>query len=130
MARARFNRIIIWKGNTLGASYFRFRDLETLRDFTPPFAKGLHLGSAFAEGDRVVVTGVREWGDDRFLLTESSDLVNWTEPRVILSGEGWSGFNTSICKAGDRYVMVYELGKPKELVGHPFTMSIADNYAL
>ncbi|MBQ7190857.1 MAG: hypothetical protein IJR99_15735 [Kiritimatiellae bacterium] len=116
-----------YAGNSLGVSYFRFRDLETLQDFTPPFAKGLHLGSAFVEGDRVVVTGVSKWGGDRFFLTESSDLVNWTEPRVILSGEGWSGYNTSVCKAGDRYVMVYELGKPKELVGHPFTMFFAES---
>ena len=117
-----------YAGNAVGMSYFRFRDLETLQDFTPPFAQGqMHFGSAFVDGDRVVVTGVNKSGGNIFLLTESRDLVNWTKPRAILTGEGWGGYNTSLCRAGNRYVMVYELGRPEELVGRKFTMFFAES---
>lgn len=116
-----------YHGNTLGTSYFRFRDLTDMKTVTPPFAKGLHMGCAYVDGDRVIVTCVENWGYSRFYQLESTDLVNWSKPREILSGEGWAGYNTSVCKAGDRYVMVFELGKPKKLVGRAFTMFFAES---
>ena len=116
-----------YPGNDLGTSYFRFRDLADPKMSTPPCGKGLHMGNAFVDGDRVIITCVEDWGKSRFYQLESTDLVHWTEPRVILSGEGWAGYNTSVCKAGDRYVMVFELGKPCDLVGRPFTMFFAES---
>lgn len=116
-----------YPGNTLGCSYFRFLDLTDMKTVSPPFGKGLHMGNAFVEGDRVVVTCVERWGGSRFYQMESSDLASWTEPRVILSSPDWAGYNTSVCKTGDRYVMVFELGRPKEIVGAPFTMFFAES---
>ena len=116
-----------YSGNDLGTSYFRFRDLADLKMSTPPCGKGLHMGNAFVAGDRVIITCVEGWGKGRFYQLESTDLVHWSEPRVILSGEGWAGYNTSVCKAGDRYVMVFELGKPRDTVGRPFTMFFAES---
>ena len=116
-----------YHGNREGCSYFRFLDLTDMKTVTPPFGKGLHMGNAFVDGDRVVVTCVEDWGKANFYQLESTDLVHWSEPRLILSGEGWAGYNTSVCKTGDRYVMVFELGKPKEKVGQPFTMFFAES---
>ncbi|MBO5941027.1 MAG: hypothetical protein J6R18_07530 [Kiritimatiellae bacterium] len=109
--------------NHTGDSYFRFRDMDTMMTFTPAFGRGLHMGNAFVDGDKVIVTAVENWGKSRFYQMESTDLVNWTEPRVILEGPGWAGYNTSVCKADDRYIMVYELGK----IGVSFTMFFAES---
>lgn len=116
-----------YPGNDLGTSYFRFRDLSDLKLSTPPCGKGLHMGNAFVAGDRVIITCVEGWGKSRFYQLESTDLVHWSKPRVILSGEGWAGYNTSVCKAEGRYVMVFELGRPRELVGTAFTMFFAES---
>ena len=116
--------------NESGTSYFRFVEHETGRVVSEPFGKGLHMGNAFVwEGtpQRMVVTCVEDWGRPRFLQLESEDLVHWSEPRVILENESWAGYNTSVCRAGDRFVMMFELGKPLELVGHPFTMFFAES---
>ena len=117
-----------YRGNDTGDSYFRFRDLEDMTTTTPPFAKGLHMGNAFVDGDRVVVTAVEDWGKGRFYQTESTDLVHWTEPRVILENPAWAGYNTTICRADGRYLLAFELGAPKEAVGvEKFTMCFAES---
>ena len=116
-----------YPGNDQGCSYFRFLNLTDMETVTPPCGKGLHMGSAFVDDGRVVITCVEGWGKSRFYQMESTDLVHWSKPRLILSGDGWAGYNTSVCKAGDRYVMVFELGKPRELVGKPFTMFFAES---
>ena len=109
-----------------GPSFFRFMDLAD-GTFTPPFAHGLHMGNAFAAGDKVYVTAVEKWGGSRFYITESADLRHWSEPRVILEDPAWEGYNTSCCRAGDRFVLAFELGKPLEMVGVPFTMFFAES---
>jgi hypothetical protein len=63
----------------------------------------------------------------KFYQMESTDLVNWTEPRVILEDPAWAGYNTTVCKADGRYILSFELGKPKELVGRAFTMFFAES---
>ena len=40
---------------------------------------------------------------------------------------GWELFNTSVCKAGERYVMAVEVGGPKDVVGVPFTVFFAES---
>ena len=116
-----------YRFNDTGDSYFRFRDMTDMKSFSPPFGRGLHLGSAFVADDKVIVTGVDKWGGTRVFQTESEDLVHWTEPRVILQDPSWSAYNTTICRDGDRYVMGFELNKPVELVGVPFTMFFAES---
>ena len=116
-----------YPGNAGGRSYFRFLDMADMKTVVSTCGHGLHMGNAFVDGDRVVVTCVEDWGAPRFYQIESTDLVHWTEPRQILEGEGWKGYNTSVCRAGDRYVMVFELGAPKEMVGTMFTMFFAES---
>jgi hypothetical protein len=115
------------RDNDTGRSYLRFRDMSDMKTVTKPFGHGLHLGSAFVEGDRVIVTAAEKWGGSKFYQMESTDLENWTAPRLILENPAWRGYNTTLCKADGRYVLSFELGAPKELVGTPFTMFFAES---
>jgi len=116
-----------YRTNKTGKSYFRFLDLTDFTTLTPPFAHGLHMGNAFVDGDRVIVTAIENWGKSRIYQTESTDLIHWTPPRVILSDPKWAGYNTTMCRAEDRLILSFELGKPRDLVGQPFTMFFAES---
>ena len=83
------------------------------------------MGNAFVDGDRIVVISVEKWGGSKYYLTESTDLIHWTEPRVIIDNPAFAGFNNSVCKTPDGWVMLFELLKPEDLVGVPFTMFFA-----
>ncbi len=109
--------------NKSGDSYFRFINHAT-GEPTPSFAKGYHLGSAFVEGDTVYVTAVDIWNGERIQMFASNDLQNWTD-WTVLQLPDYGIFNTSMCRADDRYVLMYELGKPKEEVGQRFTARFA-----
>ena len=114
----------VWGPNRCG----RFRDLEgDLNEPLAPAPKGLYFACAFVEGEKVVVTGVKSPGANHVLQCESTDLVHWTEPRVILSNATWRCYNTSICRVGGRYVMVYERGGSDPEVGSQFTMFFAES---
>lgn len=106
-------------------SYFRFVDAATGRP-TAPFAEGMHLGSAHVEGDTVFVYGVEKWGACRIHVFRSQDLVNWSSG-IALDLPGWEIFNTSVCGAGDRYVMAFEISGPPEECGVRFTMQFAES---
>jgi hypothetical protein len=112
-----------YKMNQTGDSYFRFIDHET-GETTPSFAKGYHLGSAFVKGDTVYVTGVDIWDGERVQMFASADLENWIN-WTALNMPGYGIFNTSLCKSENRYVLMYELGKPPEEVGQRFTARFA-----
>ncbi len=112
--------------NTSGTSYFRFVDQET-GEILPAFGHGLHMGNAFVWEDKVYVTAVENWGKSRFYQLESSDLINWSTPKLILENPQWRGYNTSLCRAGDRFILAFELGAPAELVNVPFTMFFAES---
>lgn len=112
-----------YKPNTTGQSYFRFVDVAT-GECTPGFAQGYHLGSAFAEGDRAYAFGVDIWDGERIQVFWSDDLQTWhDQPALVLPG--WGIFNTSVCKGPDGYVMAFEIGRPPEETGVPFTMRFA-----
>ena len=93
---------------------------------TPAFAKGYDLGCAYAEGDAMWVFGVDNWDGENIAVFRSTDLEHW-EQHKALNLPGWGLFNTSVCKAGDRYVMAIEVGKPPQVVGVPFTMRFAES---
>ena len=105
-------------------SYFRFYEPATGKYFGK-IAPGLHMGNAFVDGDRIVVISVEKWGGSKYYLTESTDLIHWTEPRVIIDNPAFAGFNNSVCKTPDGWMMLFELLKPEDLVGVPFTMFFA-----
>jgi hypothetical protein len=105
--------------NASGDSYFRFVEHSTGR-LSKPFARGYHLGNVLAEDDRLIVTGTNIWDGERVDLFVSRDMENW-ESWNALNLPGCGIFNTSLCHAAGRYAMMFELGKPKDLVGRPFT---------
>jgi hypothetical protein len=114
-----------YPANRTGASYFRFIAVDACKA-TPAFAKGQHLGCAFVDGDTVYAFGVDKWGGSKVSVFWSKDMEKWEE-RLALHLPGWELFNTSVCKAGGRYVMAVEVGAPKEVVGVPFTIFFAES---
>jgi hypothetical protein len=114
-----------YKQNTTGDSYSRFIDRES-GDATPSFAKGYHLGSAFVDRDSVYVTAVDIWDGENIRMFVSADLQNW-KSRSVLHLPDYGIFNSSLCKADDRYVLMFEIGKPKEEAGQRFTARFASS---
>src|SRR4051794_6622001 len=114
-----------YKANTTGDSYFRFIDVET-GETTPAFAPGYDLGCAYAEGGSMWAFGVDQWDGSKVVAFRSGDLKHW-EKAPALELTGWGLFNTSVCQAGDRYVMAIEVGRPPEVVGVPFTARFAES---
>ena len=121
--RFEYIRAVRYKENTTGNSFFRFVDVATGKR-TASFAPGYHLGSAHVEGDTVYVYGVKEWGDHDIDVFWSKDMKTWQSERA-LNGGRWAIFNTSVCKAGNEYVMAVEISEPAEEVGSVYTMRFA-----
>lgn len=117
-----------YAGNQTGDSYFRFVDHETA-ETTPPFAHGFHLGCAFVEDGVAYVSCVDHWDGEHLVLFASDDLHRW-ERRPIVHLPGYGLFNTSLCRADDRYVLMFEVGKPPEVAGRPFTGRFATSLDL
>lgn len=109
--------------NSTGDSYFRFVDHKT-GETTPSFAKGFHLGSAFVYDDTVYVTAVNIWDGERVFIFTSDDLKSWNR-RLAFELPGYGIFNTSMTKAEDKFVLMFEIGKPKALAGVRFTAMFA-----
>lgn len=111
---------IRYKKSVLDENYFRFVNRES-GEVTPPFAFGHLLGSAFVDGDVAYAAAVPAWGGDRVQLFASRDLTHWEDWTAFPPQQGFKIFNTSICKADDRYVMMFEIEEPAEQAGVPFT---------
>jgi predicted GH43/DUF377 family glycosyl hydrolase len=103
------------------AGCFHFVDCHSGRA-TPQFAKGWSFGNAFVESDTVYVTGTRPGKEVR--MWSSRDLERW-DTWTALDLPGFQIFNTSICKADGKYVMMFEIDSPKEQAGVPFTARFA-----
>ena len=114
-----------YKQNTTSDSYSRFIDHES-GEATPSFANGYHLGSAFVDGDSVYVTSVDIWDGENIRMFVSTDLQNW-KSRSALHLPGYGIFNSSLCKADNRYVLMFEIGKPEEEAGERFTARFASS---
>lgn len=108
-----------YRPNTTGASYFRLLDVAA-GDYTPGFAAGYHLGSAYAEGDTMYAFGVNAWDGDEIRVFWSEDLQTW-ESQTALHLPDWGLFNTSVCKGRDGYLMAFEVGRAPHSIGQPFT---------
>lgn len=107
--------------NALKENHFRFVDLAD-GSATRPFARGYAFGNAFVEGDTVYVTGTFE--NREVHVFASRDLERWeTWPAIAESGYGI--YNTSVAKAGDEYVLMFEIDRPAEEAGVPFTARFA-----
>ena len=102
-------------------SCFHFVEHSTGRT-TPEFARGWSFANAFVAGDTVYVTGSKH--GPKVHIFFSQDLEHW-DTYTAIDLPGHTIFNTSICRAGDRYVMMYEIGVPKEEAGKAFTARFA-----
>ncbi len=112
--------------NPTDKSCFRFVDHET-GEKTKPFAEGYVFGSAFVDGDTVYVTGTSteaQWTGQRVRMFASKDLETW-ESWDALDLPGFGICNTSICKAEDEYVMMFEIHLPADQAGVAFTARFA-----
>jgi alpha-L-fucosidase len=101
---------------------FRFINPKT-GAVTPSFAKGYQFGSAFVENGTAYVTGTT---DARHYLAMfvSKDLKTWEE-RTVINDPKYGIFNNSLCKAGDEYMLAFEIDRPAEEAGAPFTIRFA-----
>ncbi len=103
--------------NRRRTNHFRFRDPVT-GEVTPAFADGHEFGSAYVDGDTMVVTGTQ--GRSAIHLFTSRDLVRWEQREVVVDPR-YGIFNTSLCRAGDGYVLMFEIDRPAEEAGVAFT---------
>jgi hypothetical protein len=115
-----------YKPNRTGDSYFRFIDVET-REATPAFAATYDLGCAHGEGDTMYVFGADHWGGSRVGMFESKDLRAWASSTALNLPAKWEIFNTSVCRAGEHFLMAIEVGAPPEVAGTPFTTRFAES---
>jgi hypothetical protein len=89
-----------------------------------PFGQGHCFGTAFVDDDMVHVTAAAGSEAERINIFASRDLRRW-ETREALHLPGWGIFNTSVCRAEGRYVMMFEINKPPEEAGVWFTARFA-----
>lgn len=109
-----------YRKNMLQNDHFRLVEHETGRS-TPPFALGYQFGSAFVENDSVYVTGTyKSDKGDYIRVFRSEDLNHW-DSWVVFDQTGFGIFNTSLCKAGAEYVLMFEIDRPAEQAGVRFT---------
>ncbi len=111
-----------WNNDT-GEPYFRFVNHETGAP-TPAFAQGFHFGTAFVESGTVYVTGTNEPGGSHVRMFASEDLRHW-DSWPVLNLPDHTLYNTSLCRAEDRYVLMLEIGKPRKIAGRRFTARFA-----
>jgi hypothetical protein len=104
--------------NALKQDYFRLVDSKTGQP-TAPFAFGHEFGSAFVERGKVYVTGT---DSTRCTITmfASKDLKTWQQ-WTVFHDPSFGMFNTSLCKAGREYVLMFEIDRPSDQAGVPFT---------
>ena len=112
-----------YAGNSTGDSYSRLVDCET-GEYSGPLAQGYHLSNVFAQDDVLYVTGTDIWDGEVVDLFVSDDMEKW-ECRNAQNLPGYGIFNTSMCRADDRYVLIFEVGKPPEVAGQRFTARFA-----
>lgn len=109
--------------NDSGDSYFRFVEHDSRRPGMP-FARGYHMGNVFVEDDTLFVTATNIWDGERVDIFRSRDMEHW-ECWNALDLPDYGLFNTSLCRAADRYLLMFEVGKPPEVAGVRFTARFA-----
>jgi len=97
----------------------RIKDLEKDNIISIPLI-GYTFGAAFVWDDKVYVFAgnhhsASEWRKITEIgMTCSNDLINWTEPKTVLTAlDGESFFNFAVCRGKDSFVLLYETDDPK-----------------
>jgi len=103
--------------NTRQTNYFRFINIAT-GAAGPAFADGHEFGSAFVQDGIMIVSGTQ--GRDSVNLFVSKNLLDW-EKRPVMAPGRYGIFNTSLCKTGSDFVLMFEIDKPAEEAGAAFT---------
>ena len=109
--------------NATDDSYSRFVENET-GITTKSFAKGFHLGSAFVYDETIYVTAVDIWNGEQIHIFSSKDMENW-ESWMAFKLLGYGLFNTSLTRDDDKFVLMFEIGKPEAEAGKRFTANFA-----
>lgn len=107
------------KENSQG--YLRIVDRSTGNEVSR-FGANCRFPCAYAERDFVAVVGTKVdhgWYGNTLTMFTSKDLKNWTE-RPIFSNPDYGLCNTSLCKAGDRYVLSIEVNSSSKDKPHSF----------
>ena len=92
--------------------------------------------SFYQEDGVAYVLGSKRTSRDTILIYESRDLVNWSEPRVLLQRPGWVYCNTCLTKGPDGYVLLLEADSNNvseevaNAVGHFYTFFFATSLDL
>jgi hypothetical protein len=120
--RFEYVRANYWNNKT-GDSYFRFVNHETGKP-TTPFAQGFHFGSAVVVNDIVYVTAVDRGDGERVFIFASHDLEKWDQ-WMAFQLPGFGMFNTSMIKVENKFVLMFEVGKPQKECGVRFTARFA-----
>jgi len=96
----------------------RIRDVASDEIVSTPFV-GHGLGMALVHEGRVYVFG-GDWGEGEkwhikdIEMASSDDLVNWTNPQVVLeANEDENFFNVSVCRGDGEYIMLVESNDPQ-----------------
>ena len=92
----------------------RVRDVEEDRIVSVVLTNH-YFGSAFVSNGRVYVFA-GDYGTDepwyhirKVVMTSSTNLVDWTKPRVVIESEnGERIFNTAVCRDKEQFVLLYE----------------------
>lgn len=115
-----------YKGNRLGKDYLHVVERGTGREVSA-FGEGYRFPCAYVEGETVYVAGTKtehRWYGHTVTIFASKDLKTW-RPWTALSDPKYGICNTSICKAGGKYVMMFEIHAPKAEAGTAFTARFA-----
>lgn len=105
----------------LDARSIRIVDCTTGKKMPLPVKGG--FANAFVDDDTVYVS-TADTSHGKVFLWCSRDLEHW-DSRIALDLPANQICNTSICKAPDQFVLMYEIGTPKEEAGVPFTARFA-----
>ena len=112
-----------YRGNRMGRSYLRVVERDTGAEVSA-FGEEHCFACAYVEDDTVYVAGTKYPEAHTVTLFASRDLKQW-EAWTALDDPRYGIFNTSLCRAEDRYVLMFEIDRPPEETGVRFTARFA-----
>jgi alpha-L-fucosidase len=109
-----------YRKNRLQKDHFRLVARDS-GQATRTFAEGYIFGSAYVEDGTIYVTGTYKSREgDHIRMFRSEDMKEW-DSWIVFDQPGFGIFNTSLCKAGPEYVLMFEIDKPADQAGAAFT---------
>lgn len=90
----------------------RIRDLESDKIISIPLRDHYYASGFVWSGRFYLFAGKYErtqFHIRHIVMTSSEDLINWTEPQVVIESEnGERLFNTAVCRGKDKFILLYE----------------------